>query len=117
MRSLRVKFTIRLLMLAVALVALLTLAVRMHPQPVRVEILFKTFSDKYKFKRYKITWSDGSETKLGSAASIPRCGGGELFAFGFLRRLEWSDGTWGRHTSYTWHTSWPSGPIPKPPPD
>jgi hypothetical protein len=40
MRSLRVKFTIHSLMLAVTVVALLlTLAVRMHPQPVHVWIL------------------------------------------------------------------------------
>ena len=108
MRSLRVRFTILGLMLAVAVVALLlTLAVRMHPQPVRV---------KHDFHGYVITWSDGSKTKLGYDAPIPRCNGGEPFAFGFLRRVEWYDGTWNRITSYTWHTSWPWKPIPKPPP-
>jgi hypothetical protein len=109
MRSLRVRFTILGLMLAVAVVALLlTLAVRMHPQPVRVTILGP--------KGYVITWSDGSKTNLGPDADLPRCNGGEPFAFGFLRRVEWYDGTWNRITSYTWHTSWPWKPIPKPPP-
>jgi hypothetical protein len=93
MRSLRVKFTILGLMLAVAVVALLlTLAVRMHPQPVRVRILISY--------GYEITWSDGSKTYLGFDAPIPRLNGGEPFAFGFLRRVEWFvrhvDGT---HTS------------------
>lgn len=110
MRSLRVRFTILGLMLAVAVVALLlTLAVRMHPQPVRVTILGP--------KGYVITWSDGSKTNLGPDADLPRCNGGEPFAFGFLRRVEWYDGTWNRITSYTWHTSWPWKPIPKPPPN
>jgi hypothetical protein len=107
MRSLRVKFTILGLMLAVAVVALLlTLAVRMHSQPVRVIILIS--------EGYEITWSDGSKTKLGFDAPIPRLNGGEPFAFGFLQRAEWFDGT---RSSYTWHTSWHSEPIPKPPPD
>jgi hypothetical protein len=118
MRSLRVKITILGLMLAVAVVAvLLTLAVRMHPQPVQVRFLLNLYSEKHEFEGYEITWSDGSKTKLGSDASIPRCNGGEPFAFGFLRRVEWYDETWSRLTSYTWHTSWPSEPIPKPPPD
>ena len=109
MRSLRVRFTILGLMLAVAVVALLlTLAVRMHPQPVGVTILGP--------KGYVITWSDGSKTNLGPDADLPRCNGGEPFAFGFLRRVEWYDGTWNRITSYTLHTSWPWKPIPKPPP-
>ena len=104
MRSLRVRFTILGLMLAVAVVALLlTLAVRMHPQPVRVTILGP--------KGYVITWSDGSKTNLGPDADLPRCNGGEPFAFGFLRRVEWYDRTWSRLTSYTWHTSWPSEQI------
>jgi hypothetical protein len=110
MRSLRVRFTILGLMLAVAVVALLlTLAVRMHPQPVRVTILGP--------KGYVITWSDGSKTNLGPDADLPRCNGGEPFAFGFLRRVEWFVGTPPTRTSYTWHTSWPSEPIPKPPRD
>ena len=106
MRSLRVKSTILGLMLAVAVVALLlTVAVRMHPQPVRITILDP--------EGYEMTWSDGSKTRLGPDAPMPSLNGGEPFAFGFLRRVKWFDGT---RTSYTWHTSWPSEPIPKPPP-
>ena len=126
MRSLRVKFTILGLMLAVAVVALLlTLAVRMHPQPVFVWISVPVggtiesaaASGPSRIPQpdpvYEILWSDGSKTKLGDDAPIPRCNGGEPFAFGFLRRVEWYDRTWSRITSYTWHTSWPSEPIPK----
>ena len=110
MRLLRVKFTIRRLMLAVAVLALLlTLAVRMHPQPVRVRILIDLDLDSkgHEMEGYEITWSDGSKTKVGADAPIPRCNG-EPFAFGFLRRVEWYDENWSRLTSYTWHTSWPS---------
>jgi hypothetical protein len=107
MRVPRVKYTILGLMLAVAVMALLlTLAVRMHVQPVRVKILDP--------EGYEMTWSDGSVTRLGPDAAIPSLNGGESFAFGFLRRVKWFDET---RTSYTWHTSWPSEPIPKPPPD
>ena len=107
MRSPRVKFTILGLMLAVAVMALLlALTIRMHPQPVRVKILDP--------EGYEVTWSDGSMTKLGPDAPMPSLNGGEPFAFGFLRRVKWSDGT---RTSYSWHTSWPSESIPKPPPD
>ena len=129
MRSLRVRFTILGLMLAVAVVALLlTLAVRMHPQPVFVWILVPEGGTiesaaasgpsriPHPAPGYEILWSDGSKMKLGYDAPIPRCNGGEPFAFGFLRRVEWYDGTWNRITSYTWHTSWPWKPIPKPPP-
>jgi hypothetical protein len=128
MRSLRVKFTILGLMLAVAVVALLlTLAVRMHPQPVFVWILVPEGGTiesaaasgpsriPHSAPGYEILWSDGSKTKLGYDAPIPRCHG-EPFAFGFLRRVEWFVGTPPTRTSYTWHTSWPSEPIPKPPP-
>src|SRR4051794_11941796 len=103
MRSLRVKFTILSLMLAVAVVALLlTLAVRMHLQPVSVWIpisedekgsLESLLSGPSRIPHpapgYEILWSDGSKTKLGYGAPIPRCNGGEPFAFGFLRRVEW----------------------------
>jgi hypothetical protein len=118
MRSLRVRFTILGLMLTVAVVALLlTLAVRMHPQPVRVQSRFTSIkSYNHVYYRHVTTWSDGSKTNLGPDADLPRCNGGEPFAFGFLRRVEWYDGTWNRITSYTWHTSWPWKPIPKPPP-
>jgi hypothetical protein len=118
MRSLRVRFTILGLMLAVAVVALLlTFAVRMHPQPVRLGILIDLDSEKHEMEGYEITWSDGSKTKVGADAPIPRCNGGEPFAFGFLRRVEWYDETWSHLISYTWHTSWPSEAIPKPPPE
>jgi hypothetical protein len=106
MRVPRVKFTILRLMLAVALMALLlTLPVRMHPQPVGATPLGP--------EGYEIIWSDGSVTRLGPDAAMPSLDGGEPFAFGFLRRVQWFDGT---RTSYTWHTAWPSEPIPKPPP-
>ena len=124
MRSLRVKFTILSLMLAVAVVALLlTLAVRMHPQPVFVWILVPEGGTiesaaasgpsriPHPAPGYEILWSDGSKTKLGYDAPIPRCNGGEPFAFGFLRRVEWFVGTPPTRTSYTWHTSWPSEQI------
>ena len=124
MRSLRVKFTILNLMLAVAVVALLlTLAVRMHPQPVFVWILLPELGAlesaaasgpiriPHPAPGYEILWSDGSKTKLGYDAPIPRCNGGEPFAFGFLRRVEWFAGTPPTRTSYTWHTSWPSEQI------
>ena len=132
MRSLRVKFTIHSLMLAVTVVALLlTLAVRMHPQPAFVWIQIPEGERgalesaaasgpsriPHPAPGYEILWSDGSKTKLGDDAPIPRCNGGEPFAFGFLRRVEWFVGTLPTRTSYTWHTSWPSEPIPKPPPD
>src|ERR1051326_9183000 len=118
MRSLRVKFTILGLMLAVAVVALLlTLAVRMHPQPVFVWILVPegergalesaAASGPSRIPQpalvYEILWSDGSKTKLGDDAPIPRCNGGEPFAFGFLRRVEWYVGQPPTLTSYTWH--------------
>ena len=107
MRLLHVRFTILGLMLGVAVIGLLlTLAVRMHPQPVRVEILNP--------EGYRLTWSDGSVTMLPPDAPMPSMNGGDRFAFGFLRRVRWSDGS---RTSYTWHTSWPSEPIPEPPPD
>jgi hypothetical protein len=126
MRSLRVKFTILGLMLAVAVVALLlALAVRMHPQPAFVWIQIPeselgalesaAASRPSRIPQpapgYEILWSDGSKTKLGDDAPIPRCNGGEPFAFGFLRRVEWYDRTSRRLTSYTWHTSWPSEQI------
>jgi hypothetical protein len=126
MRSLRVKFTILSLMLAVAVVALLlTLAVRMHPQPVLVWIqipeeevgslesakAFRPSRIPHPAPGYEILWSDGSKTKLGDDAPIPRCNGGEPFAFGFLRRVEWYVGQPPTLTSYTWHTSWPSEQI------
>jgi hypothetical protein len=125
MRSLRVKFTILSLMLAVAVVALLlTLAVRMPPQPVRVWMLgdlevgsleSAAASGPSRIPQpapgYEILWSDGSKTKLGYDAPIPWCNGGEPFAFGFLRRVEWYVGQPPTLTSYTWHTSWPSEQI------
>jgi hypothetical protein len=126
MRSLRVKFTILGLMLAVAVVALLlALAVRMHPQPafVRIQIPESELGalESAAASRpsripqpapgYEILWSDGSKTKLGDGAPIPRCNGGEPFAFGFLRRVEWFVGTPPTLTSYTWHISWPSEQI------
>jgi hypothetical protein len=123
MRSLRVKFTILGLMLAVAVVALLlALAVRMHPRPAFVWIQVAEVGTIESAAAsglsriphpdlYEILWSDGSKTKLGPDAPLPRCNGGEPFAFGFLRRVEWYDRTWSRLTSYTWHTSWPSEQI------
>lgn len=131
MRSRRVKFTILGLMLAVAVVALLlALAVRMHPQPVFVWIEISEeekgaleSAAAFRPRRiplpppgYEILWSDGFRTTLGPDAPLPRCNGGEPFAFGFLRRVEWYDRTWSRLTLYTWHTSWPSDPIPPLPP-
>jgi hypothetical protein len=111
------RFTTRRLILTVAAVALfLAFAVWMHPQPVLVRILLDVDSETHEMEGYEIIWSDGSETKVGANASIPRCNGGEPFALGFLRRVEWYDETWSRCTSYTWHTSWPTEPIPKPPP-
>src|SRR5262249_1597655 len=97
MRSLRVRFTILSLMLAVAVVALiLPLAVRRHPEPVFVGILISEDEKgalesslsgpsriPYPAPGYEILWSDGSKTKLGDDAPIPRCNGGEPFAFGF----------------------------------
>lgn len=127
----RVKFTILGLMLAVAVVALfLALAVRMHPRPAFVWIqvaeeekgtlesaaAFRPCRIPHPAPGYEILWSDGSRTKVGPDASLPRCNGGEPFAFGFLRRVEWYDRTWSRLASYTWHTSWPSEPIPPLPP-
>jgi hypothetical protein len=126
MRLLRVKFTILSLMLAVAVAALLlTSAVRMHPQPAFVWIQIPESElgalesaaasgpsrIPHPASGYEILWSDGSRTKLGDDAPIPRCNGGEPFAFGFLRRVEWYDRTSRRLTSYTWHTSWPSEQI------
>src|ERR1700722_7260807 len=77
MRSLRVRFTILGLMLAVAVVALLlTLAVRMHPQPVRVQSRFTNIkSYNHAYYAHVITWSDGSKTNLGPDADLPRCNG------------------------------------------
>ena len=105
MRLTCVRFTVLGLMIFVAVVGLLlTIAVRMHPQPVRVSILDSG--------GYEVTWSDGAETRLGPDALMPSLNGGERFAFGFLRRVRWFDGS---RDSYTWHTSWPSEPIPAPP--
>jgi hypothetical protein len=107
MRLPRLRISVLGLMLAVAVAAvLITLAIRMHAQPVRVTILDEG--------GYRMTWSDGSVTRLGPDAPMPSMNGGERFAFGFLRRVKWFDGS---RTSYTWHTSWPSEPIPEPPPD
>ena len=104
----RMRFTILGLMFTVAVVGLLlTVVVRMHPQPVRVQIIQDP-------EGHEVTWSDGSRTRIGPDAPLPSLNGREPFAFGFLRRVKWFDGT---HTSYTWHTSWTSEPIPNPPPD
>jgi hypothetical protein len=123
MRSLRVKFTILGLMLAVAVVALLmalaVFAVRRHPRPAFVWIQVAEIGAIESAAAsgpsriadpavsYEIIWSDGSKTKLGPDEPLPRCDGGEPFAFGFLRRVEWYDRKWSRINSYTWHTSWP----------
>lgn len=54
----RMRYTISGLMFTVAVVGLLlTVAVRMHPQPVRVQILDPD--------GHEVTWSDGSRTRLG----------------------------------------------------
>jgi hypothetical protein len=82
-------------MLAVAVVGLLpTLAVRTHPQLVRVKILDP--------KGFETTWSDGSITSLAPDGPKPSLNRGEPWAFGFLRRGKWFDGP---RTSYTWHSS------------
>lgn len=118
MHSRRVKFTVLGLMLAIAVVALLlALAARMHTQPVRIGILNLergtiesarepgTSRIPHPTAEFEITWSDGSKTTVGWDGPIPRCHGGEPFAFGFLRRVEWYDGTWERRTGDTWPTS------------
>lgn len=103
MGSRRVKFTIPGMMIAVAVVAvLLAVAVRMHPQPVQLGILISEGNrferDLGSFEGYEVTCSDGSKTTVGPDGPIPRCNGGEPFAFGFFRRVEWYDGTWKRRT-------------------
>jgi hypothetical protein len=73
-------------MLAVVVAALLmTLVVRMHPQPGRVRILDP--------EGYEVTWSDGPLSRLLDGALMPSLNVGERFAFGSLRRVKWTDGT------------------------